>query len=121
MPSPRTVRFSLTECTWMSLDVSPYGRTVASSRVPEGEDGRRSALGDGWAPAGYDVRTGQTQWFNIIYPGFAKLNATVRQRFNSPPEGHLSVDNLTSNQSYGFYNGSPVGVRTTMLGLHATL
>jgi len=27
------------------------------------------------------------RWFNITYPGFAKLNATVRQRFSGRLEG----------------------------------
>jgi outer membrane receptor protein involved in Fe transport len=71
-------------------------------------------------PASF-LSTFSTRAFNITYPGFAKLNATIRQRFTGQLEGYISVDNLTNNGSYEFYNGSPVAGRTTMLGLHATL
>jgi outer membrane receptor protein involved in Fe transport len=58
--------------------------------------------------------------FLKTYPGFAKFNATVSHRFGQHVEGFLSVDNLTNNEAYEFYNASVVMGRVTTVGLHFT-
>jgi outer membrane receptor protein involved in Fe transport len=58
--------------------------------------------------------------FLMTYPGFAKFNATVSHRFTPHFEAFFSVDNLTNNEAYEFYNASPVMGRTTSIGLHFT-
>jgi len=70
-------------------------------------------------PASF-LTTFSTRDFIVNYPGFAKLNASVSHRFNRRLEAFLSVDNLTNNESFEFYNASPVVGRTTMLGVELT-
>jgi outer membrane receptor protein involved in Fe transport len=53
----------------------------------------------------------------IAYPGFVKLNATLTQQVTRQLSGFLSVDNLTNNQAYEFYNFNPVMGRITTVGL----
>ena len=70
-------------------------------------------------PASF-LATFSTRDFIVSYPGFAKVNASVAHRFSRRVEGFLSVDNLTNNEAFEFYNASPVIGRTTMLGVGLT-
>jgi outer membrane receptor protein involved in Fe transport len=64
------------------------------------------------------LSTFSTRAFLMTYPSFAKVNATVSHRFTSEIEAFLSIDNLTNNEEYEFYNASPVMGRVTTFGLH---
>jgi outer membrane receptor protein involved in Fe transport len=53
----------------------------------------------------------------ISYPGLLKFNAGVSQRITPLVEAFASIENLTNNQAYEFYNFHPVMGRTTTLGM----
>lgn len=53
----------------------------------------------------------------IGYPGFIKINATLSHQINPLVSSFLSVDNLTNNEAFEFYNFTPVLGRTTTVGL----
>lgn len=58
--------------------------------------------------------------FIADYPGFAKINATVKQQLSSHLEAFFSVDNLLNNEQYEGMNTTPVIGRTTAVGIHFT-
>ncbi len=58
--------------------------------------------------------------FIADYPGFAKINATVKHQLSSHLEAFLSVDNLLNNEQYEGMNTAPVVGRTTAVGIHFT-
>jgi outer membrane receptor protein involved in Fe transport len=53
----------------------------------------------------------------ISYPGFVKVNATVSQQITQLVTAFATVDNLTNNEAYEFWNYHPVLGRTTTAGL----
>jgi iron complex outermembrane receptor protein len=57
----------------------------------------------------------------VEFPGFAKINLTVTQRFTRQIRGVLSVDNLTNNTAFEGFNTQPIMGRIMMAGLEARL
>jgi outer membrane receptor protein involved in Fe transport len=53
----------------------------------------------------------------ISYPGFVKVNATVSQQVTRLVTAFVTVDNLTNNEAYEYWNFQPVLGRTTTAGL----
>ncbi len=51
------------------------------------------------------------------YPGFVKVNASVSREIGRLVSAFVSVDNLTSNESYELYTINPVMGRITTIGL----
>jgi outer membrane receptor protein involved in Fe transport len=103
-----------------TLTVTPAGGTtltagltyVGSYRRYDGLASIRCSGGTGPCRARRD--------YFVAYPGFAKLNATVSQRFTREIEGFLTVDNLTNNQEKESYTLVGVIGRVTMAGFHVT-
>jgi outer membrane receptor protein involved in Fe transport len=113
----------------LALTATPYRSTVFSAGVTYVGSRRQvdalalyrclATLSDDVCPASF-LSTFSTRAFNVTYPGFAKVNATVTHRFTPRLEAFVSVDNLTNNESYEFNNASPVMGRSTLVGLHLT-
>jgi iron complex outermembrane recepter protein len=53
----------------------------------------------------------------ISYPGFVRLNASISQRIGRILSGYVSVTNLTNNERFEVFNGTPVMGRITTVGL----
>lgn len=55
--------------------------------------------------------------YNVDFPGFAKVNASISQRIAAHVSGFASADNLTNKQAYEGFASLPVMGRTVLVGI----